>query len=296
VRDRGLKSGTWARGERPEPRGAWRLSKAAMLINQVKGLMKENLVSEYLDTTSTITQVKLSSSIIVSFNVELVPAMPLHLALRRFGIMISRGTAVPRNVAACFSPVSRQLLRRRYHLSSALQQSPQSITTEPQSPYIPAPSEKSGPLLYRRPDRELPSIESSHTWLKTLPIFIALITVSALAIFNYQDSSSSTVNSILYALRTNDESRQILGDEIYFASKVPWISGSLNQLHGKIDISFWVKGTKGKGKVKFVSVRKRRDGFVSERSEDADFMLMDLIVRNVRVEPADRRWKGHSTA
>jgi cytochrome c oxidase assembly factor 1 len=71
------------------------------------------------------------------------------------------------------------------------------------------------------------------------------------------------VNSILYALRMNEASKQVLGDEIYFASKVPWISGELNQLHGKIDISFWVKGSKGKGKVRFVSVRKRRNGFVS---------------------------------
>jgi cytochrome c oxidase assembly factor 1 len=106
-------------------------------------------------------------------------------------------------------------------------------------------------------------LESSHIWLKTLPLFIALITVSSLAIFNYQKSSSSTVNSILYALRMNEASKQVLGDEIYFASKVPWISGELNQLHGKIDISFWVKGSKGKGKVRFVSVRKRRNGFVS---------------------------------
>ena len=55
--------------------------------------------------------------------------------------------------------------------------------------------------------------------------------------------------------------RELLGDEIYFASQVPWISGELNQLHGVIDISFWVKGTKGMGKTKFVSVRKRRDGY-----------------------------------
>jgi len=106
-------------------------------------------------------------------------------------------------------------------------------------------------------------LKKSYIWLKTLPLFIALIAASALAIFNYQKSSSSTVNSILYALRTNDTSREMLGDEIYFASKVPWISGELNQLHGKIDITFWVKGNKGRGKVRFVSVRKRRDGFVS---------------------------------
>ncbi len=55
--------------------------------------------------------------------------------------------------------------------------------------------------------------------------------------------------------------RDILGDEIYFASKVPWISGELNPLQGSIDISFWVKGTKGQGKVKFVSIRRKREKY-----------------------------------
>jgi cytochrome c oxidase assembly factor 1 len=55
----------------------------------------------------------------------------------------------------------------------------------------------------------------------------------------------------------------VLGDEIYFASKVPWIRGELNPMQGRIDISFWVKGRKSPGKVKFVSVRKRGNQFVS---------------------------------
>ena len=177
--------------------------------------------------------------------------------------MILQKRAVWQNAPRFCLPAFHSLLRRPYHLSSALQQPPQSTAVQPQPTYIPAPKEGSGPLLWRRPDRELPSVKNNHIWLKTLPIFIAVIVASSLALFNYQKSSSSTVNSILYALRTNDTSRQILGDEIYFASKVPWISGELNQLHGKIDISFWVKGTKGQAKVKFVSVRKRRDAFVS---------------------------------
>lgn len=69
------------------------------------------------------------------------------------------------------------------------------------------------------------------------------------------------MNSILYALRTNPAVRELLGDEIYFASKLPWIHGELNPLQGNIDIHFWVKGTKGMALTKFVSVRKRRDGY-----------------------------------
>ncbi|KAK4496321.1 hypothetical protein PRZ48_012301 [Zasmidium cellare] len=127
---------------------------------------------------------------------------------------------------------------------------------------IAAPKPGSGPLLERRSDRALPSISTgSYRWLKTMPIFAVIMVGSMLAIFNYQKTSSSVVSSTLYALRTNPEARQILGDEIYFASQIPWISGEMNQLHGRIDISYWVKGTKGKALMRFKSERKTRMGY-----------------------------------
>ena len=129
---------------------------------------------------------------------------------------------------------------------------------------IAAPTSTDGPLMTRRPDRALPEIpSSSRLWLRTLPIFIAILTASSLAIFNYQKASSSIVNSTLYALRTSEEGRRLLGDEVYFRDKFPWIWGEMNQLHGRVDISFGVKGTKGKGMMRFKSVRKTRMGFVS---------------------------------
>ena len=128
---------------------------------------------------------------------------------------------------------------------------------------IAAPKPNSGPLMERRSDRALPSLKSSRRWLRTLPIFIGIMVASTLAIFNYQKTSSSVVSSTLYALRTNADARRVLGDEIYFAHKIPWIWGEINQLHGRIDISFWVKGTKGRGLMRFKSERKTRMGFVS---------------------------------
>lgn len=83
-----------------------------------------------------------------------------------------------------------------------------------------------------------------------------------LGIFNYQKSSSSVVNSTLYALRTSPRGREVLGDEIYFAQQMPWIHGEMNQLHGRIDISFWVKGTKAQGKMRFRSLRPDRTSYV----------------------------------
>ncbi|KAK3112207.1 cytochrome oxidase assembly protein 1 [Teratosphaeriaceae sp. CCFEE 6253] len=132
----------------------------------------------------------------------------------------------------------------------------------PRRTIIAAPRPGSGPLMERRADRELPAISThDYRWLRSLPIFVAIMAGSMLAIFNYQKQSSSVVSSTLYALRTNPQAREILGDEIYFNSKIPIIWGELNQLHGRINISFWVKGKKGKGLMKFRSERKTRMGF-----------------------------------
>ncbi|KAK3659285.1 cytochrome oxidase assembly protein 1 [Elasticomyces elasticus] len=132
----------------------------------------------------------------------------------------------------------------------------------PRRTIIAAPRPGSGPLMERRADRELPSISTGgFRWLRSLPIFAAIMGGSTFAIFNYQKQSSSVVSSTMYALRTNDEAREILGDEIYFNSKMPIIWGEINQLHGRIDIGFWVKGTKNKGWMTFKSERKTRMGF-----------------------------------
>lgn len=130
---------------------------------------------------------------------------------------------------------------------------------------IAPPQPNSGQILMsRRSDRALPSITPSYRiWLRTAPIFVIIVTLSALGIFNYQKSSSSVVAATLYALRTSDIGRHELGDEIYFRDMWPWIWGEMNQLHGRINISFGVKGTKGKGLMRFRSERRGRMGYVS---------------------------------
>ncbi|KAJ8114820.1 hypothetical protein ONZ43_g4812 [Nemania bipapillata] len=67
--------------------------------------------------------------------------------------------------------------------------------------------------------------------------------------------SSPVVASTLYALRTNKKARELLGDEIYFKQQIPWISGEMNQLRGRIDINFAVKGSRSTGVMRFASVR-----------------------------------------
>ena len=102
--------------------------------------------------------------------------------------------------------------------------------------------------------------QNGMRWIRTIPIFLAILLTSTLAIFNYQKSSSSVVSSILYALRTSPKARGYLGDEIYFAHKIPWIWGEMNQLQGRIDIQFEVKGKNSQGTMRFKSHRKTRQG------------------------------------
>lgn len=129
---------------------------------------------------------------------------------------------------------------------------------------IAAPKEASGPLMSRRSDRALPPVYSSfRPWARTLPFFITAMVISALGLFNYQKASSSIVSSTLYALRTSEVARNELGGEIYFRDKFPWIWGEMNQWHGRINISFAVKGNKGSGMMRFRSVRRSKMGFVS---------------------------------
>ncbi|KAK6336015.1 hypothetical protein TWF730_003387 [Orbilia blumenaviensis] len=132
-----------------------------------------------------------------------------------------------------------------------------SSTTVFKRTMIAAPKEGGPPLLSRSADRELPDVTPNRRYLLHIPIFLLSMYIAANLLFNYQRSSSSVVSSTLYALRVNPEAREILGDEIAFKAKtIPWIHGTMDQLHGRIDISYKVKGSKGEGTVHFLSVRE----------------------------------------
>ncbi|OJD31032.1 cytochrome oxidase complex assembly protein [Diplodia corticola] len=151
---------------------------------------------------------------------------------------------------------------------------PTTTTTTTTTPHLPllarrtliaAPKPNSGPLMTRRADRALPSVSSTHSstrrWLLTLPAFGLVLAGATAAIFNYQKQSSSVVEATLYALRTHPDARAALGGEIRFASAVPWIAGTIDQLHGRIDVRYGVRGREGKGVMRFRSERRGRMGF-----------------------------------
>ncbi|EJT76866.1 hypothetical protein GGTG_06780 [Gaeumannomyces tritici R3-111a-1] len=144
-----------------------------------------------------------------------------------------------------------------------------------------APRPGDGPLMERRADRELPDPESTQfRWSRTLPAFLAIIGASSVAIFNYQKMSSPVVSSTLYALRVSPEARAYLGDEIYFKQQIPWIGGEMNQLHGRIDIRFAVKGTRNAAVMRFASSRPTARGMFQTTEwslEREDGTKIDLL-------------------
>ena len=120
----------------------------------------------------------------------------------------------------------------------------------------------------------------SFRWGRTLPIFVAVVAACSVAIFNYQKMSSPVVASTLYALRTSPRARALLGDEIYFRRQIPWIHGTMNQLHGNIDIWFAVRGSRGEATMRFASNRPTPRGMFettewSLRGEDGQWV--DLL-------------------
>ncbi|CAG9938806.1 unnamed protein product [Clonostachys rosea f. rosea IK726] len=125
----------------------------------------------------------------------------------------------------------------------------------------PAPRPGDGPLMSRRADRELPDVaQIGFRWRRTMPIFVALIAIASAAMFNYQKSSSPVIASTMYALRTSPRAREVLGEEIYFKHQIPYIHGEMNQMKGRINIWFTVKGTRGWGTMRFVSNRPTHRG------------------------------------
>ena len=120
--------------------------------------------------------------------------------------------------------------------------------------------------MSRRADRALPSLRDIsnpwHTW-RHIPLFLGICLASGFGIFNYQKANSSVVTSSLYALRMNPLAREMLGDEIYFAHRIPWIWGKVDTLHGVVDVSFKVKGRRSVGMMRFRCSRPKGKEFVS---------------------------------
>ena len=84
--------------------------------------------------------------------------------------------------------------------------------------------------------------------------------VGAELIFNNERSDNPSVNNTLLELRRNKKFRDLLGNNIRLdGTIVPWISGTLNQVKGDVDISFYVIGNKNKRAKVFFKAEKNAD-------------------------------------
>ncbi|KAI8873507.1 DUF1783-domain-containing protein, partial [Ramicandelaber brevisporus] len=84
---------------------------------------------------------------------------------------------------------------------------------------------------------------------------VALWAGSLIVMFNYQRQTTSAVAGAYYTARQHKLVREAIGDKVTYASKWPWISGSINNLKGRIDIGFWVQGDKGQGYIRLRTIR-----------------------------------------
>ncbi|KAK3321453.1 cytochrome oxidase complex assembly protein 1-domain-containing protein [Cercophora scortea] len=196
-----------------------------------------------------------------------------RIALQRGGLEAAFSNSLPR-IAARTSRIARPATAT----SSVQRQS-----------FSSAPKPGDGPLMERRADRELPDVEANtFRWSRTLPIFLVICAVSAVAIFNYQKLSSPVVTSTLYALRTNKKAREYLGDEVYFQNQIPYISGEMNQLRGRISIEYAVKGTRNTGVMRFASHRPTARGMF----ETTEWSLTTSDGRVIDLLEGDDPFKG----
>lgn len=65
-----------------------------------------------------------------------------------------------------------------------------------------------------------------------------------------------------------------------FKHQIPWIAGEMNQLHGRIDISFSVKGSRNEAVMKFASFRTSHKGLFETTEwslETPDGRKIDLL-------------------
>ncbi|SCU85682.1 LAFA_0D17106g1_1 [Lachancea sp. 'fantastica'] len=116
---------------------------------------------------------------------------------------------------------------------------------------------KSKPL---RIERELPDPTKDKMKNRVqLGLFVVAIGVSLACIFNYEKTQSPIVSNSLYHMRRSQAIRDLLGDSIDFDGLVPWVFGDLNQVAGRVNISFYIKGSKNvQGVVKLVADRENK--------------------------------------
>lgn len=132
-----------------------------------------------------------------------------------------------------------------------------------------------------RIDRELPDPTKDINKRRIQFVsFIILMGGSLAMIFNYEKTQSPVITNTMYHMRRSPKIREVLGDQIDFDGIVPWVHGELNQVAGKVNIRFYLRGSKGAiGTVKLVADREnqRQEFLIHEWSVTVADKKYDLL-------------------
>ncbi|SCU79971.1 LAMI_0B00342g1_1 [Lachancea mirantina] len=138
--------------------------------------------------------------------------------------------------------------------------------------------DKNRPL---RIERELPDPTKDRFKRRAQLLgFGVAIGVSLLCIFNYEKTQSPIISSTLYHLRRSPETRQLLGDNLDFDGLIPWVYGDLNQVAGRVNVTFYIKGSKNlQGMVKLIADRENgaKEFLIHEWSITVGDQKIDLL-------------------
>lgn len=110
-----------------------------------------------------------------------------------------------------------------------------------------------GPVVV---DRELPDPLAYRRRMRNgFAVFMGVMMVAVFGMIKYEDANSPVVSSTLYTLRRSDKAREALGENIRFASTMPWIHGSAGIAKNEVEFSYKALGTKGTAMVHFHAYR-----------------------------------------
>ncbi|WVR03878.1 hypothetical protein IAU60_000877 [Kwoniella sp. DSM 27419] len=121
-------------------------------------------------------------------------------------------------------------------------------------------------LIYERPgDRDLPKIGTKLPFVIGLGLLGLGWGLFLLHATNQERLASSVLRQVTFQLRNSKEVIALLGEHIklqenWWALGQPWISGTINLMQGRVDLSFRIRGDRGAGTVYFTSIRPQEKG------------------------------------
>ncbi|ODN76735.1 hypothetical protein L202_05354 [Cryptococcus amylolentus CBS 6039] len=121
-------------------------------------------------------------------------------------------------------------------------------------------------LIYERPGgRDLPKAKSVVPFVVALGLLGLGWGLFILHATNTERLSSSVLRQVTFQMRNSPDVMSVLGDNVklveeWWALGSPWISGTINLMQGRVDLSARLKGERQAGTVYFTSIRPQSQG------------------------------------